>query len=84
MLPNVHLCTGFEFELVPARCIMTLTIVLLINSIIEKQQGSILILYKGGYNYIINKELHDKSLMNEVRGRKLACMSYVKLDLNCI
>lgn len=47
MSPNVHLCAGFEFELVPAKCIMTLTIVLIINSIVEKQQGVI-----SGFNII--------------------------------
>lgn len=39
MSPNVPLWAGFEFELVPARCIMTLTVALIINSIVEKQQG---------------------------------------------
>lgn len=80
MSPNVHLCAGFEFELVPARCIMILTIVLIINSIVEKQQGVIsgfnitqgwLEYYTGlqGFEvlYIINKQSHDKSLMNGVK-----------------
>lgn len=47
MLPNVHLCSGFDFELAPARCNMILTIVLIINNSVEMQQGVI-----SGFNII--------------------------------